>query len=250
MKKIIRTLVEIAEAFSYRALFYTKSTKVLNIRFLSKRIVLLPNGYYSQSSQDELVENIILNNQNISNDNISIIDIGSNHPIVLNNTYYFEKNFRAKVFSIEPNPSFVLEYKKNDRDIINCAVGTAKGEMSLFVPKRPLDRIYSDNVHATLLQDELPPESNINLDIIKVMVEPLHNLVPPGMFDVLFIDVEGFEVDVLNGIDFNLFQFNIICIENNSKKRSRSVLRKMLVDKGYRLHARIHGLDDIFIRIS
>ena len=67
--------------------------------------------------------------------------------------------------------------------------------------------------------------------------------------DVMFVDVEGYEMNVLRGIDFESIDITCICIENNrdSDVLPDMRLRQYLVEKGYTLIGRL-TIDDIFVK--
>ena len=75
--------------------------------------------------------------------------------------------------------------------------------MDLYVPKRKLQDGYDDNVHSSLIPSEIPRSASGNIELKTVKVKPLGKVVKPGNFNLLFIDVEGFEMNVLNGINFH-----------------------------------------------
>jgi len=246
MRKI-NLLIEIINYFFRGVYFFTNSRRLLSIKYIFSFIKPIPNGYNSQSGQDKIAEDLLIN-LNIIKNKLKIVDIGSNHPIVINNTYYFEKNRNAEVFSIEPNPEFIPLYKKHKRDLISHGVGNVKEKSTLFVPKKNNDCKYGSHVYGTFNLSKINDSNKENIITYMVNIFPLSYLIEKGEYDILFIDVEGFEEDVLNGIDFELFSFNLIFIENNCNLRKPYVLRKFLFQKGYKLYGRIHNLDDIFIK--
>jgi len=63
--------------------------------------------------------------------------------------------------------------------------------------------------------------------------------------DVVFIDVEGFEFEVIKGIDFSKVQINCICVEAPCFDKVTKTIRRYLSDKGFTQKAHI-GSDDIF----
>ena len=244
-----RIIQDIIFCFIKKATFFSGSKKILIFSRFLKFIQPIPKGYFSQEGQDKIAQDI-LTSLDININSISIVDIGANHPIVLNNTYFFEKEKSATVFNIEPNPDFIPIYKEHGRVLINVAIGDRVQELDLYVPKRKIQYNYDDNVHASLIPSEIPRAALDNIELRKVEVKPLDKVVQPGNFNLLFIDVEGFEMNVLNGINFDEFSFDVIFIENNSPLRSVSEVRKFMTMNGYSFYGRIHGLDDIFINSS
>ncbi len=69
--------------------------------------------------------------------------------------------------------------------------------------------------------------------------------------DAAFIDVEGYEMNVLKGIDFQKLDITCLCIENDQEGRlfPDMELRQYLIDRGYRLVARL-SIDDVFVKES
>ena len=204
------------------------------------------NLFYSQQNQDIIVLNFLKNNFSL-NDNIKIIDIGANHPIKFNNTMLFEKLFNAEIYSIDAQNTFKKIFQETRKStFINCAIGQCREEITFFVPKGSNDN-HDNNMFASSDINFIPLDLANCIDEIKVTKCPLIDVVPIQEYDILFIDVEGFEEDVLNGIDFSKFNFKIICIENNRSIKSKKTIRKMLLQNHYCWVGRILGFDDIFI---
>jgi hypothetical protein len=75
--------------------------------------------YFSQAKQDKFVLNVLKNKENGT-----FLEIGSNHPIVDNNSYTLEKNFNWKGIMVEYDRQFENLYKEhrpNSIHIINDA---------------------------------------------------------------------------------------------------------------------------------
>ena len=66
--------------------------------------------------------------------------------------------------------------------------------------------------------------------------------------DYFSIDVEGAEIALLQGIDFDFTDIRVMSIENqpNSKNNFKSI-RQIMSDRNYRF-ARSIGMDDIFVK--
>jgi len=241
MKKV-RLFVDLLYCFRKKAIFFTNSERLLKLIGNFSFIKPIPKGYFSQEGQDCIALSLIEDASDLS-----IIDIGANHPTMLNNTYFFEKEYGAEVISIEPNPYFVDLYKNGNRRLINAAIGNEETYLELNVPTRNLTTDYNDHVHATFIKDELNEEAKKSSSTIQVPVKKLESLAKPGNYDILFIDVEGFELQVLEGINFEKFSFKLLFIENNSPLRPVSKIRNYLNNVGYTFYGRIHGLDDIYL---
>jgi hypothetical protein len=64
--------------------------------------------FYGQAEQDKFV----LNMTNFKRDGY-FLEIGSNHPISINNTYKLEKEYNWKGIMVEYNPKFLASYKEH-----------------------------------------------------------------------------------------------------------------------------------------
>jgi len=65
----------------------------------------------------------------------------------------------------------------------------------------------------------------------------------------LKIDVEGYEMNVLKGIDFEAVTISCFVIENNKNERGTIDLeiREFMQQKGYRFAGRL-VIDDVFVK--
>ena len=65
------------------------------------------------------------------------------------------------------------------------------------------------------------------------------------------MDIEGYEIPALYGLDFGKTQIGALIIENNGNAGIGSdKLRSLLLSHGYVYWARIWNLDDIFVHSS
>ena len=64
----------------------------------------------------------------------------------------------------------------------------------------------------------------------------------PRRIDLLSLDVEGGEIEVLNGIDHNKYQFKWILVESRDEARIVEYLGSL----GYKLHSKMTSLDYLF----
>ena len=68
----------------------------------------------------------------------------------------------------------------------------------------------------------------------------------PWYVDYLSLDVEGAEMMVLEGIDFDRHRFGIISIEHNHRQTMKENIGRFLISKGYQ-YATTLGVDDMYI---
>jgi FkbM family methyltransferase len=254
MKTIKVFFQEIKYKLKYRYDFYYngKAKKILSL--LGIKVLSINANLFSQHQQDLIVYSILKNIFNFDIDKnaipLKIVDIGANHPINFNNTYLFEKLFAAEIFSFEPN--FKLkgnwDQLRPNSNIQFLGISDKEEILSLQIPTVQENSVHDVNMFASF------DSTNLNIlnksyEEVKVKVAPLSGLLSFGEYDVLFIDVEGHELNVLKSIDFNLLNFKIIVIENNSKPGGDEKIRFFLRNIGYRIHSRIYNSDDVFIKM-
>jgi len=169
----------------------------------------------------------------------SYIDIGSGHPIIGNNSYflYKKKNHGILIDGIEIN---ILRSKKlRPRDkALKCLVGEKNENINFYEFK---DKNFSTVVN-TLAEkfskalNEIPKVYELEIKTLDTILEGKYPLVPT----LLSIDVEGNDLSVLKGINWEKFHPRVICIEEwaNSFEQT-SEIHRYLAQKNYRLISRM-----------
>lgn len=145
-----------------------------------------------------------------------IIDCGANIGFV---THQFRSKFpNAKVFSFEPNPSVFKKLEKHYRadptiTCLNLGVADVKGELTFHVNKNtgtssflPPTQYHKDNLASSKIVPKKVPV--IHLQEIMDQYEIEH-------IDILKLDIEGYEVKAMEGIDDITNSVSIIFTEVN-----------------------------------
>ena len=171
------------------------------------------------------------------------MDVGGNDPITINNTYLFEQK-GWKGIAFEPMKSQADKWINTRKTPCqNIAIGMVEDEVEFTeMNKHECSGIGIKN-------DEM--EGAVTY---KVKQRKLANIFKENNInhvDMISIDVEGYEMNVMNGIDFEEVDITCFCIENNRDGEiiPDMELRKFMIGKGYRLVARL-TIDDIFIKES
>ena len=124
---------------------------------------------------------------------VTCLDIGAN-------TGQFVTEWRkifpdCEVTSIEPNPHCEKGLKKLGVKYLQCAVSDKIGKLELIVPKaKPNSKGAS--FYKEIKFNSIPDDQILK---ITVPVTTLDTLFPTKKFDVIKIDVQGAELDVING---------------------------------------------------
>ena len=205
-------------------------------------------GFFSQQGQDELIfTDFFRQISSISFPKI-FIDIGCNHPILHSNSYFFESNQNFKVIAggaLSETASLWKE-KRPNADLIISAVGDHDGYLSFdVVVGGHLDSMFSSVTGAS------PKATNLPVTKRSVVVRTIESILEDRQIEcagILSIDIEGYELQALSGINFSKFMAYIVIIENNSCAGLGSDhIRRLMLSNGYRYYARVWNLDDIFV---
>ena len=194
-------------------------------------------GGYSQYGQDLFIYKMLMNQKKEG----FFLDIGGNDPIEINNSFLFEKNGWSGL-AFEPVSSLAKKWENTrETECLNIALGDEECEVQ-FVEDGALSGIRESGKYGS---------DNVDNKYIVKQRKLSNVLAERGItdVDVMFIDVEGFEMRVLQGIDFDVVEISVICLENNedSDLKADMSIRKFLIEKGYRLIGRL-TIDDIFVK--
>lgn len=174
---------------------------------------------YSQAGEDKCIEFIFTNKSIIGDKKFSYLDIGSNDPIVGNNTYYFYKKGGRGVL-VEPNLNWVKKTKtKRSEDVfINAGIAfddTTEADYYTFGWAHCLNTFSKEQAdYVVSLGHKLDKTTKIKLIKINDVLEKYFKTEAP---DIVSIDVEGLELPILNTLNFEKYRPILFCIESNKK---------------------------------
>lgn len=199
-------------------------------------------NYKSQIGQDKYVLNNIFSNKK----NGYFIELGAADGISHSNTYYMEKELDWEGICIEANPKYQEDLKKNR----NChkefcpiySVSDKIVEFSIV----DCGEFSGISNHMGVIGN-FKVENKLELKT-KTLTEILDKYNAPKYIDYLSLDVEGSELEVLKGIDFNKYIIGYICVEHNYAPL-RMDISKFLQNSHY-LYSRWNKFDDEYIHIT
>jgi len=144
----------------------------------------------------------------------TVLDIGAN----IGQWSYTLKSFfpHLKIYSFEPNKNIFNILKRNSSyftewKVYNCALGRKDSKKKLYYsPEASAEgSFYKENLYQNYRRKEIR-ETTINM--IKLDKKKMQELKIPHKIDLLKIDVEGFEIEVLQSlrdIDFKYLSIEI-----------------------------------------
>ncbi len=210
-------------------------------------------GYFSQNGQDYFLDKKIFHGMH----NGFFVDIGTFSPDFDNATYFFERHKNWKGLAIEPQIKHVAAWRAvRKTPIIHAAASSTSGTSNFIVVDHPSVMNYNawSGLESSIANEKmtlLPPETNKTSITIPTttVTEALEKFAEPNkIINYMSIDVEGHEMEVLKGIDFNKFNIQCIVIENDILPEGDPIIHNYMISKGYKYIARLTS-DDIFIKI-
>ena len=174
--------------------------------------------------------------QLLKKDQGTYVDIGGHHPIFGNNTYFFYiRGWKGIV--VEPNPVFKeLYHKFRPYDIlISEGIADFNGELEYYEFESSLLNSFSnDHIKKSDLQTSV---DNIKKIPVKKLSTVFKNVDFNRSIDFLSIDVEGLELNVLKGNNWDSHRPRYIILESHQTliEDLNSEVSNFLFQKDYSL---------------
>ena len=184
---------------------------------------------YAMDNEDTAVLNYFKDKENGF-----YVDVGCYHPIHRNNTYLLHKknwngiNIDTSQFSID-----LFNHMRPDDLNYNCAISNKNEIISLFYQKELSQLSTTDKDQAeTVFQGHIKEKSIQAFTLDEILNKDKFKDVK---IDFLDIDVEGADLKVLEGLSFDKFKPELVCVEIHAKEIKKSDIYKFLVNKNYEL---------------
>ena len=155
------------------------------------------------------------------------LDLAASDGINCSNTYVLEKLFGWDGICIEPNPLFHTHLKSTRNCIIDDSIVNDKSEKVDF-------RIDNHIFGGIVAEDtenhyrEFDEHTEIITATTCTLTEVLDRHNAPKIIDYFSLDVEGSELRVLKGLDFNKYRFKCLTVES-----PRPEVHQILLENDY-----------------
>ena len=185
------------------------------------------------------------------------VELGANDGISQSNTKYFElfKGWRGVL--VEPYRLNYLKCKKNRKSSTQTFHAAC---VPISYTEKTVQLLYSNLMTITAsekneIRNQLD-HANEGIQFLdkdekvhaftapaRTLQSILDEANSPELIDLLSLDVEGFEMEVLEGLDHEKYRFQYICIES----RNPELMRKYLVSKSYAFVTTFKTGDSLFV---
>ena len=208
------------------------------MKFLKKRI------FYSNWGIDMMAEDFFK-----KKNKGFFVDVGCHQPFLNNNTYLlYKKGWRGINIDLDFGSIDMFNFFRKEDTNIQAAVSNSSEEKNLYF-------FHNKSAINTLSIKEGSKAAEVK----KVITSTLNKIIENSIYknreiDFLSIDVEGYEIEVLKGLDFNKYKPKLVVLEfidheikefYNQKINNilNSQLNKFMENKNYKLVNWIH--DDL-----
>ena len=184
---------------------------------------------YAMDNEDTAVLNYFKNKKNGF-----YVDVGCYHPIHRNNTYLLYKknwsgiNIDTSKFSIE-----LFDYMRPNDLNYECAISNKREFIKLFYQKELSQLSTTERAQAEIVFQGNIKEKEVQAFTLDEILN--RDKYKNSKIDFLDIDVEGADLKVLEGLSFDKFKPELVCVEIHTKEIKKSDIHNFLIDKNYEL---------------
>jgi len=210
--------------------------KLVNLkhRFCKFKVV-----HYSQNGED-----IVLNNMFANKSTGFYVDIGAHHPYRISNTYLlYKRGWRG--MNIDANPETIAMFKRaRSQDTnINVGVGLEVATLPYHQFSDPAVNTFSDTDAEVWKKKRFLTYLGTTPVTIKPLAAILSESLPPNTtIDVMSVDVEGFDLQVLESNDWNKFRPTVLIVEDHTftfATKDTNPIFQFLARNGYELENKL-----------
>ena len=175
------------------------------------------------------------------------LEVGTNQPMMCNNTFFFYRNHSYGV-CVEPDAS-MIETIKNARPrdtVLNVGIGVTEAK---DVPYYAFPGWRNGwNTFSAEEASIREAESGIRPEVKQVPIRSINSVIAEHFKkapNFISIDVEGMDLEILQSLNFDLYNPDLICTETitfstDNTGRKTSETHQFMESKGYFVYADTH----------
>jgi FkbM family methyltransferase len=158
------------------------------------------------------------------------MDVATNEPIQISNTFFFDRCLGWEGICVEANPRYFGPITLQRSCLL---IPTCLAESVMSVSFRMSGAV--GGIEETVKTKRKPEDNNMRIQCIRG--QDIIARTGVRTIDYLSLDVEGHEMGVLHGFNWNEIVFNVITAET----RPRSAVSEFLLARGYRIHEPVNA---------
>lgn len=162
----------------------------------------------------------------------TFLEIGAADGFTHSNSYALEKHLGWRGTLVEPEPSQyrALKISRNGNRLLNSAISTTDRDEDLRL--RRVGQLSALEGHEG--QDMHSQTRRASTEFSKVKGISLTKLLASDKYDYFSLDIEGAELTILGGIDWQkVNKPMIMTVEHNSRPEDKNQIRSLLKNLGY-----------------
>jgi FkbM family methyltransferase len=219
------------------------------LAWLGNRRQNLPKGFYSQCGQDAFLLNLLYGKITGPGFPATFVDVGCNHPVKHNNSFFFERHMGFKVLGVDALATHQHAWAEQ-RPLAELLI-TAVGQEEGVVEFEEVEHGEREGDMFSSVSGASGKAPALGRRLHTLPVTPLTKILLSRQLTsvgIMSIDVEGYEMQALLGLDLDAIKVKVIVLENNSDHiLGEDSIRAHLLAKGFQFVARIWGMDDVFV---
>ncbi|QQS47670.1 MAG: FkbM family methyltransferase [Acidobacteriota bacterium] len=186
------------------------------------------------------------------NTNPYIVQVGAYDGVTGDPLHAFIEKYNLRAVLIEPQEAFygklLIKYEGNQNvRVINAVVANNREPLKLYCLSKDADRLVpwasqvaSLNYNTLISHKRMIPdiESYIYERTVEaVTICDIADMMSPNRIDILYIDAEGYDAEIVMGIDFDIVMPDILHYEHKHlRSEDQNRCLEKLISGGYRIY--------------